>query len=185
MEVLNMKRVLGLVVLLVGVGLLMGQSQVHFLSAGNPYPVWQKITVTNSSTNLTVTCVPATVNCGTATVAKAAATTQSVTLYTLPANGYIVGCPQVKTTTAFVGPTTLASTVGVTGALTFFFSVPFDMKAAVTATNFAPVANICIGQGSNTRASTAVILALTTTIDNVSTISAGVVEVQMLISVLQ
>jgi len=159
-------------------------SQIHYLPTGNPFPVWQKITVSNSGSNLTVACVPTTTNCGTATVAKAAATTQSVTVYTLPANGYVLGCPQVKTTTAFTGTTTLTSTLGVTGALTFFFSTVFDMKAAVSATNFAPSNNICLAQGSTTRSSIAVILALTSTVENISSISAGVVEVQIPITVL-
>ena len=174
-----------MILALLAVGLLHGQAaSVHFSPTGNPFPVWQKITISNSGSNLTVTCVPTTANCGTATVAKAAATTQSVTVYTLPANGYVFGCPQVKTTTAFIGPTTLTSTLGLTGSLTFFFSTVFDLKAAVSATNFAPASNICLAQGSTTRSSTDVILALTSTIENISSVSAGVVEVQIPITVL-
>lgn len=164
----------------------LAQSKMHYLSGGNAFPVWQKITVSNSGSNFTVTCVPATANCGTATVAKAAALTQSVTLYALPANGYIAACPQIKTTTAFAGtPATLTATLGTTESATFFLSSLYNLLTAASNTNFAPATGLCPGLGSTTRAGTNVLVNLIATVGNVSTISSGAVEVQLLVSVIQ
>ncbi len=159
---------------------LFAQSQMHYLPTGNPFPVWQKISVANSGSNFAVTCVPATTNCGTASVAKAAALTQSVVLYALPANAFIDSCV-VKSTTAFAGTTTLTATLGVTGALTSCVSTPFDLNAAVSNTNLssivltAPVLSV---------AGTNLILALTGTVSNLSSISAGAASVWVKLSVL-
>lgn len=128
-----------------------------------------KWTVANSGANLLITDPYG----ATSTVAKAAAVTQSVTLFALPANSVINTCV-VKTATAFTGTTTLTSTVGITGTLTACVATPFDMKAAVTNTNLSaalpstPVVSI---------AGTNLILALTSTIDNISSISAGSITV--------
>lgn len=166
---------------------LCGQAaKMHYFSTGNPFPVWEKITVANSGSNFTVTCVPATTNCGTATVAKAAALTQSVTLYALPANGYIAACPQIKTTTVFAGtPATLTATLGTTESATFFLSSLYNLLTAASNTNFAPATGLCPGLGSTTRAGTNILMNLIATVGNVSTISGGVVEVQLLVSIVQ
>ena len=142
------------------------QSALHY-NPMNPGGVPQvaKWTVANSSTNLLITNPDGT----TSTVAKAAATTQSVTVFALPANSVILSCT-IKTGTAFTGTTTLTATVGITGALTACVSTPYDMKAAVAAGNFSapltitPIINFA---GIN------FILALTSTVDNLSSISAG------------
>lgn len=140
-------------------------------------PMWVKVTVTNSTTNFTVTCAgPAsfTAICGTSPVAKAGAVTQSVTLFT-PAVNFVVDNCVVKTATAFTGTTTLTSTLGITGTLTGCVSVAYDMKAAVSVTNRAiptVVPSVASFNGTD-----AVILALTSTIDNISSISAGSVVI--------
>lgn len=147
-------------------------------------PMWVKVVVANSSGNLTITCTgPAsfTAVCGTSPVTKAAATTQSVVLANLGAAFVLDGCV-VKTTTAFVGPTTLTATVGITGTLTGCVSVAYDMKAAVSATNFGLPTLVTSATSFN--GSDAIILALTTTIDNVSTISAGSVTVWLRVTLL-
>lgn len=128
-----------------------------------------KWTVTNSTTNLQITQPTGT----TSLVAKAAAVTQSVTLFALPAKALVLNCV-VKSTTAFAGTTTLTATVGITGTLTACVATPFDLKAAVSATNFAvalPTTPIVSYAGTN------LILALTSTIDNLTSISAGAVEI--------
>ena len=149
---------------------LYGQSTLHYLplSPGG-VPQIAKWTVENSSTNLLITKPDGT----TSTVAKAAATTQSVTLFALPANATVLSCT-VKTGTAFTGTTTLTATLGITGTLTACVATPFDMKAAVSNTNFAvalPTTPIVSFAGTN------LILALTSTVDNLSSISAGSVTV--------
>lgn len=137
-------------------------------------PVWVKITVTNSTTNFTVTCAPALSQCGTSPVAKAAAITQSVTLIT-PAVNFVVDNCVVKSATAFTGTTTLTATLGITGSLTGCVSVAYDLKAAVAVGNRAiPTVVTSIASFNGTDA---VILALTSTIDNISSVGAGSVVV--------
>jgi hypothetical protein len=138
-------------------------------------PMWVKVVVGNSSANLTVTCTgPASLVCGTSPVAKAAATTQSVVLAT-PGASFVLDNCVIKTGTAFVGPTTLTATVGITGTLTGCVSVAYNMKAAVSVTNFGlpTIATSAV----STNGTDSVILALTTTVDNVTTISAGGVTI--------
>lgn len=140
-------------------------------------PAWVKVTVSNSSTNLTVTCVgPASFTgiCGTSPVAKAGATTQSVVLAT-PGASFVLDNCIIKSGTAFTGPTTLTATVGITGTPTGCVSVAYNLEAAVSVTNFGlpTVATSAV----STNGTDAVILALTTTVQNVSGISAGSVTV--------
>ncbi len=141
-------------------------------------PVWVKVTVTNSSTNFTVTCAgPAsfTAICGTSPVAKSAATTQSVTLFT-PATNFVIDNCIVKTATAFTGmQATLTGTVGITGSLTGCVSVAYDLMAAVAVGNRGlPTVATSIASFNGTDA---VILALTSTVMNISTVSAGSVVI--------
>lgn len=137
-------------------------------------PVWMKVVVANSSTNLTVTCTPAVATCGTSPVAKAGALTQSVTLVT-PAVSFVLDGCVVKTGTAFTGTTALTATVGITGTLTGCVSVAYDMKAAVSVTNFGLPTLVTAATSFN--GTDSVILALTSTVDNVSSISAGSITV--------
>jgi hypothetical protein len=146
------------------------QSVVHYVPM-NPgaAPQIAKWTVANSGSNFLITNPDGT----TSTVAKAAAITQSVTVFALPANGKILDCT-VKTTTAFAGTATLTSTLGVTGSLTGCIGTAYDMKAAVSNTNFSvalPATPIVSFAGTN------VILALTSTVENISSISAGAISI--------
>lgn len=178
----NLKR---LVLLLALAAAVQAQGMMSYSATGNKFPVWQKITVANSGSNFTVTCVPTTTNCGTATVAKAGATAQSVVLYALPANGYIASCPQIKSTTAFTGTfVTLTGTLGTTQSGTFYTSSLYDLMGAVSATNFAPATGLCVGLGSTTRSATNLTLNLISTVANISGATAGVVEIQFLVSVM-
>jgi len=128
-----------------------------------------KWSIANSSTNLTITNQAGTV----VTTAKAAATTQSLIIFALPAKAMVLSCV-VKSTTAFTGTTTLTATLGITGTLTACVSTPFDLMAAVANTNFSvalPTTPIVSYAGTN------LILALTSTVQNISSISAGAVDV--------
>lgn len=140
-------------------------------------PMWVKCTVTNSTTNFTVTCAgpPSfTSIAGTSPVAKAGAVTQSITLFT-PATNFVIDNCIVKSATAFTGTTTLTATLGITGSLTGCVSVAYDLKAAVAVGNRGiptVVPSVASFNGTD-----AVILALTSTIDNISSISAGSVVI--------
>jgi hypothetical protein len=128
-----------------------------------------KWTVSNSSSDLVVAAPDG----STVTVAKSAALTQSVTVVALPAGAYLLSCV-AKSTTAFAGTLTLTATVGITGALTSCISTPYDLKAAVSNSNLSvalPATPIVSVAGSN------VILALTSTVNNITSISAGSVTI--------
>lgn len=163
-----MKRVISTLLI---AGSLLAQTAVVRLTPMAPGPVLQvgKWTVANSTTNFLITNPDGTTN----TVAKAAALTQSVTVFALPANTVVVGCI-MKTGTAFAGTTTLTGTLGVTGTLTACVSTPYDLNATVTATNLTaatltvPVVTI---------AGTNALLALTATVSNISAISTGSVSI--------
>lgn len=136
----------------------------------NPGTILQsaKWTVANSGANLLITNPDAT----TSTVAKAAAVTQSVVLFALPANAVVTSC-YIKSNTAFTGTTTLTGSVGITGSLTGCLGV-YDMKATVTNTNTL-TAGLTVPIFSV--AGTNLILSLISTIDNLSSISAGSISV--------
>lgn len=149
---------------------LSAQTTMHYVPL-NPGASVQsaKWSIANSSTNLTITNQAGMV----VTTAKAAAVTQSLTIFALPVKALVLSCI-IKSTTAFTGTTTLVATLGITGTLTACVSTPYDLKAAVSNTNFSvalPTTPIVSYAGTN------LILALTSTIDNVSSISAGVVDV--------
>jgi hypothetical protein len=143
-------------------------------------PMWVKVTVTNSSTNFTVTCAgPASFTgiCGTSPVAKTAGTTQSVTLFT-PATNFVIDNCIIKTATAFTGmQVTLTGTLGITGSLTGCVSVSYDLMAAVAVGNRGiPTVIPSIASFNGTDAA---ILALTSTVANISMITAGSVVIWM------
>jgi len=146
-----------------------GQASVHYVPT-NPGAVVQsaKWSVANSSTNLTVTNQAGTV----VTTAKAAAVTQSLTIFALPAKAMVLSCV-LKSTTAFTGTATLTATLGITGTLTACVSTPFDLMAAVSNTNFS----VALPAPIVSYAGTNLILALTSTVQNISSISAGAVDV--------
>jgi hypothetical protein len=143
-------------------------------------PQWIKCTVTDNSTNLVVSGT----GCTAATIAKAAGLTQSIPLFALLANGY-VDAFRIKSSTAFAGPTTLLAGLGTTASPNLYLVsavTGYNLKAAVSATNIST--SLSLVGGSDTTAATSVVLSLTTTIDNVTTISAGVVDVWVRWSVL-
>lgn len=141
--------------------------------------IWQKCTVTNNSTNLVVSGT----GCTTGNTAKAAALTQSIILFPLPANGHVSEY-RMKTSTAFTGTTTLRTGLGTTASTSLYLlsSTGYDLNAAVAATNRSTT--IPLAQGADTSSSTNIVLSLTSTVNNLSLISAGVVDIWVLWSTL-
>lgn len=147
-------------------------------------PTWGKVVVANSSGNFTVTCTGAAAfvaACGTSPVAKAGATTQTVTLVT-PGVAFVLDNCIVKSGTAFTGTTTLTGTIGVTGSLTGCVSVAYDLMAAVAAGNRGIPTIVPTTTSFN--GTDAITLALISTIQNISSVSAGSVTIWLKIAYL-
>lgn len=145
---------------------------------------WSKYTVTKIA-NAVSGCANANgcwqVNGGTP-VNATAGLTQSITLFQLPANGFVHDA-RVKTSTACAGATTIVITLGTTGSGTWLVVTPYDLKAAVSATNYtaSPLTHV----GSDTSIATNILAAMTTTVSNVDQITAGCTfNVSTLVSVL-
>ncbi len=142
-------------------------------------PMWIKCTVTNDSTNLVVSGA----GCTAATIAKTAGLTQAIPLFPLLANGFVHNYV-LKTSTAFAGTTTLLAGVGTTGTPNMYLVsavTGYNMNAAVSATNLSTALPL-VG-GSDTASATNAVLQLTSTVDLLTSISAGVVDVWVLRSV--
>jgi hypothetical protein len=137
-------------------------------------PQWAKYTLTAIS-NGTNGCVNANgcwqVN-GVRGANKAAALTQNVTLFVLPANGHVVAY-RIKTATACTGPTTLVTGLGTTGSTGLYLAASpgYNLKTAVSATNVTTGAPSAVG--SDTAASTSIVASLTATVSNVDQTVAG------------
>jgi len=156
------------------------QSTLH-RNAANPgaVPQWIKCTVTNNSTNLVVSGT----GCTAATIAKAGGLTQTIPLFPLLANGYVHNYV-LKTSTAFAGTTSLLGGLGTTGTPNLFLIsavTGYNMKTAVSATNLSTALPL-VG-GSDTASASNVVLQLTSTIDNLTAISVGAIDIWVLWSV--
>lgn len=126
---------------------------LHYKAAGNLFPVWSKYTVTRVSGGWQV-------NGGGTVAASSSGSTQNVSLFTLPANGF-VHAARFKTETACTGLTTLTSTFGTSGSSTLFLSSGYDLMAAVSNTNISNAQLLKVG--SDTAASIDVVAGLTGT----------------------
>ena len=149
---------------------------MHYFSAGNAFPVWVKYSVVKTSGNWLIN--------GGNSQAAAGATSQAITLFTLPANGYVHDI-RAKTTTACLGITSITLTsFGNSGSATAYIAaLTYDLKAAVSATNI----NIPLltGVGSNTASTTAITATISGTAQNISSITDGCAfDVHVLWSVL-
>lgn len=140
---------------------------------------WTKCTVTSSGSNLVVSGS----GCAAGSTAKASALTQSIILFPLPALGYVQKY-RIKTSTAFAGTTTLTAGLGTTAQGGFFLlsATGFNLNAAVTNTNMSTAMPLVAG--SDTAVATNVVLSLTSTVSNISSVSDGVVDVWVLWSVI-
>ena len=117
------------------------------------------------------------------TVALAAGLTQDLTLCALPANGYVAGV-RVKSVVAVTGVTTATLKLGITGTDNLFLSSAYDLAAAVSATNFAPVTTAGNTIGNNSVAATNLVALVTTTVDNITAMTAGEFDIWFKVGVL-
>jgi hypothetical protein len=104
-------------------------------------------------------------------VAAAAALTQDIVLFQLPAKGE-VSRGRIESSVAATGPTTSVATVGVAGNNHLFLDSgsAYDLMASVSDTNLTTFTPLV---GSSTAAAVNVVLNVTTTVQNVSAIAAG------------
>lgn len=165
---------------LMAVSLCAQKPTLHYDPA-NPgaVPQWIKCTVTNSSTNLVVSGT----GCTAATIAKAAALTQTIPLFTLLANGFVSNYV-LKTSTAFAGTTTLLAGLGTTGTPNLFLVsavTGYNLNAAVAVGNLSTLPPLAVG--SDTASATNAVLQLTSTVSNISSVSAGALDIWILWSV--
>ena len=100
--------------------------------------------------------------------------TQAVALFTLPAGGKVIGV-YAKNSVAFAGTTTLTVSVGKSGTATHF-SAALDIKAAVADTTVQKTALFKSGQ----QTALAVIATFTSTVDNLTALTAGSVDIWVL-----
>jgi hypothetical protein len=138
-------------------------------------PTWHKYSLAKIA-NATGGCTNAngcwTVNGGTA-VNAAAALTQDIVLFALPAQGSVDTPLRMKTRTACSGAATaLITSLGDTASDTYFASgLTYDLTAAVSATNLSNVLPTALG--ADTSASTNITVTLTTTVNNVDQLATG------------
>jgi hypothetical protein len=132
---------------------------------GVDYPAWQKYSVVFIA-NAAADCVS--VNGG-ASVPAAGGLTQSAVLFQLPAKG-MVEFAILKTATACTGTTTLVATVGDAGGATKFRSATYDLKASVGDTNVAGAPALA---APSSAAAANVVLGLTSTVENLTSVVAG------------
>src|SRR5205814_582235 len=137
--------------------------------------VWSKYVVT-ALANASGGCVNANgcwqVN-GVLGANKSAALTQSVTLFSLPANGFLADY-RIKSATACTGTTTLLTGLGTTSTPDLYLvsaASGYDLQAAVSATNFTVSAPVAVG--SDTTAAVNVVASLVSTGSNITAVAAG------------
>jgi len=153
-------------------------------NGGNFYgniPAWHHFNIAVDAVNLNfvVTAPDGTVT----TVALAAGLTQDVVLCQLPANAFCHAVRE-KTVVPFAGATTMTAKVGVAGADTLYYSTAFDLTTAVSATGFAPATTAGSTVGCNTTAPINLVVLITTTVADINALTAGSVDVWVLLSVL-
>jgi len=104
---------------------------------------------------------------------KAAGLTQSVTLFQLAANGYLVAY-RMKSSTACTGTTTLLTGLGTASSADFYLvsaTTGYDLKVAVSATNLRQAVPLLLG--SDTSAAVNIVASLTATVANIDQIVTG------------
>lgn len=148
------------------------QSVVHYLSTGNPYPVWTKYTVTAIANGVNG-CANANgcwqVN-GVLGANKTAGFAQDITLFQLPAAGTVQSY-RIKTTTACSGATTIFTGLGTASANTFYLASTYNLITAVADGNISP--SLPVNMGSDTAAAVNIVASLVTTVANIDQIVAG------------
>ncbi len=103
---------------------------------------------------------------------KTAGLTQNLAIFQLPAKGYVQAF-RIKSATACTGASTLVTGLGTASSTSRFLNsaVGYDLKAAVSATNFNN--NAVITPGSDTSAAVNIVASLVSTGSNIDQIAAG------------
>lgn len=114
------------------------------------------------------------------TALQAAATTNDIQLFSLPAKTFIHKVV-IKNTTAFAGTTTYTLSVGINGSLVKYLA-PFDVKQAVSNTTFG--VSIVNETMEDFGSAVSIRLAATSTVQNLNQSTAGAVDVYVLTSLL-
>lgn len=148
-----------------------------FVTAGasGSLPIWSAYTLTAIS-NGSNGCINANgcwqVN-GVLGANKSAALTQAITLFQLPASGFVSNF-RIKSVIACTGTSTLRSGLGTATGPDFFMvsaSTGYDLQAVVFATNITTVLPLAVG--STTTAAVNLVANLTSTSGNIDQIAAG------------
>ncbi len=157
----NLIRIIAFIALSVP---LFAQGEMTYTTTGAAFPLWQTYSVVKTAGNWLI-------NSGNSQVA-AAATTQAINLFTLPAGGY-VHAVRIKTTTACSGITVTTLTgVGTSGTAALYATgLTYNLQTAVSATNI--LIPILAAQGSDTNSSTGVTVTISGAAQNISSIANG------------
>lgn len=103
---------------------------------------------------------------------KTAGLTQNITIFAIPARGFVSRL-RIKTAVAFTGTATAIATLGTTASNVFYLTATYNLQTAVSDTNYAPSTGALANVGSDTAAGTNFVLGLTTTVQNITSIAAG------------
>lgn len=116
------------------------------------------------------------------TALQAAALTNDIELFSLPAKT-LIHRVIIKTTTVFAGTTTYTLSVGIVGSLVKYIAV-VDVMVAVAATTFGIAAATVNATLENFSAATSIRLSAISTVQNLDQSSAGAVDVYVQTSTL-
>jgi hypothetical protein len=133
------------------------------LVSSSPTQLWQKYTL--SHTNF-----------------QTAALTNSITLVSLPAKTVVYDVI-VKHSTVFAGTASYTLSVGITGTLAKY-TAAFNVQQAVSNTAFATIANTLVPQVESFTAAVNLLVTATSTTQNLSSSTAGAVDIWVLTSTL-
>lgn len=142
--------------------------------------VWLKFRVTIDSIGVATITAPDRTQ---TTEALPAGLTHDVPICDLPGRAFAENV-RMKTALAFTGTTTLTGKLGTSGDDDRLIAGAYDLKAAVTATNFTPVTGEPSAEGQETTAATKLVLLLTATVDNLNQTATGEVDIWVRLALL-
>ena len=116
------------------------------------------------------------------TALQTAGVTNNIELFSLPAKT-VIHRVIIKQTTAFAGTATYSLSVGITGTLLKYIAAA-DVTAAVAATTFAVSAATIVATPENFSSATSIKLSAVSTIQNLSSSSAGAADIYVQTSTL-
>jgi hypothetical protein len=145
-------------------------------SVSDAVPIWSRHTIAANATNWVID--------GVVGPAKASALTQTVPIYTMPANAFVHNV-RTKTTTACTGTLTLLATLGTADNILWYLATGYDLNASVSATNYGPLTGLTDNAGNTTTASKDFVIGLVSTVQNLSSVASGcAADIWVLASVL-